>query len=48
MFQESWSKNLPKNKIMFNQAFEKDDFKKNIENLAGVLEHLFNAAQTKK
>ena len=39
---------LPKNKIMFNQAFDKEDFKKNIENLAGVLEHLFNAAQTKK
>ena len=39
---------LPKNKLMINSTFDEETYKKNIENLVGVLTHLFNLAQTKK
>ena len=38
---------LPRNRTMFNVFFDEEEFKKNIENLAGVLEHLFNVGEKK-
>ena len=39
---------FPNNKLMINSAFDEETFKNNIKNLAGVLEHLFHIANTKK
>ena len=38
---------LSRNKIRYNALFYEEEYKKNIENLVGVLDHLFNASQTK-
>ena len=39
---------LPKNKLMINSTFDEEEYKKNIKNLVGVLDHLFKKALTKK